>query len=47
LSKTNALKIGLAYDFQVVDAIPNEKHDLLMDFVVTEKTTYSIDVTAG
>jgi 5-formyltetrahydrofolate cyclo-ligase len=47
LSRTNALKIGLAYDFQVVDAIPNEKHDLLMNFVVTEKTIYSIDATFG
>lgn len=30
-------KIGLAYDFQVVDALPTEPHDLKMDMVITEK----------
>jgi len=37
LSKSNALKIGLAYDFQVVDEIEKEEHDLLMDLIVTDK----------
>lgn len=37
LSKSAALRIGLAYDFQIVDEIPKEKHDLVMDTVVTEK----------
>ena len=37
LSKSKALRIGLAYDFQIVDEIPQEKHDLVMDLVVTEK----------
>jgi|SRR3989344_3709409 len=36
LSKSKAVKIGLAYDFQIVDEIPKEKHDLIMDFVITE-----------
>lgn len=31
-----ALKIGLAYQFQIIDEIPKEEHDLLMDVVVTE-----------
>lgn len=31
-----ALKIGLAYLFQITDEIPKEEHDLLMDIVVTE-----------
>ena|SRR3989344_282723 len=37
LSKSKAIKIGLAYDFQIIDKIPKEEHDLLMDLVVTEK----------
>lgn len=38
--KTKAAKIGLAFDFQIfqiIDCIPAEKHDVRMDFVVTEK----------
>ena len=34
---TEALKIGLAYDFQVVDELPAEKHDLRMDIIITEE----------
>ncbi len=34
---THAVKIGLAFECQVVDAIPHEEHDVRMDFVVTEK----------
>nr|QBM01084.1 hypothetical protein [uncultured archaeon] len=30
-----AVKIGLAFDFQVVDGIPFEAHDIGMDYVVT------------
>ena len=40
LAKSNALKIGLAYDFQIVDEITHEEHDLLMDIIVTEKMVY-------
>ena len=36
LSKSKALRIGLAYDFQIVDKIPKEKHDLVMNVVITE-----------
>jgi len=36
-NKTTALKAGLAFDFQVVDEIPKDGHDVKMDFVVTEK----------
>lgn len=32
----NAAKIGLAYDFQVVDKLPRESHDHPMDMIVTE-----------
>ncbi len=35
LSKTNASKIGLAYDFQIVDNLPAEEHDIPLDFIIT------------
>ena len=34
--KKTATKIGLAYDFQVVDKIQEEQHDIPVDFIVTE-----------
>lgn len=37
LSGRRCLKIGLAYDFQIVDKLPQDKHDLVMDVIVTEK----------
>ena len=32
----NATKIGLAFDFQMLDAIPTEPHDVCMDHVLTD-----------
>src|SRR3989338_3926532 len=32
-----AIKIGLAFDFQVVDKLPREPHDVPVDIIVTEK----------
>lgn len=32
-----AVKIGLCFDFQVVDKIPTEMHDVPVDLIVTEK----------
>ena len=32
-----AAKIGLCFDFQVVDKVPKEEHDVPVDFIVTEK----------
>lgn len=37
LLNSKAFKIGLAYDFQIVDKLPKEAHDLIMDLIVTEK----------
>ena len=31
-----AFKIGLAFDFQVIDKIPNEEHDVPVDMIITE-----------
>lgn len=35
---TNAVKIGLAYDFQVVERLPRESHDERMGIIVTESS---------
>ena len=40
LSKSKAIKIGLAFDFQITDKLPKEEHDLVMDLVVSEKKIY-------
>ena len=32
-----AVKIGIAFDFQIADKIPNEVHDVPLDIIVTEK----------
>lgn len=32
-----AIKIGLAFDFQVIERIPREQHDVPVDLIVTEK----------
>ena len=28
--------IGICYDFQIIDSVPTEKHDVTLDFVVSE-----------
>ena len=38
----NAKKIALAYDFQIVDAVPNEPHDFKVDMIITEKRIVKI-----
>ncbi len=37
LPKLNCLKIGVAFDLQIVDALPFEAHDAKVDIIVTEK----------
>lgn len=41
LAESDAIKIGLAYEFQIVKQLPQEKHDMTMDTVVTEKKIYT------
>lgn len=40
LRKTRAMKIGVAYDFQLFDEIEVEPHDIPVDIVITESGTY-------
>lgn len=42
LQSAAATKIGVGYDFQLVDEIPAEPHDVSMDMVITERTTIII-----
>lgn len=37
LKNASGAKIGIAYDFQVLDAVPTTRHDVAMDLVVTER----------
>lgn len=39
LSSAKATKIGVGYEFQLIDSIPVEPHDIPMDMVITQHTT--------
>lgn len=39
LSSSRAVKVGVAYDFQLVDEIDTEPHDVPVDIVITEHHT--------
>ena len=38
LSTSKATKIGVGYEFQLLDSIPSEPHDVAMDMIITQKT---------
>jgi 5-formyltetrahydrofolate cyclo-ligase len=40
LSANHATTVGIAYDFQVVDNIDVEPHDVPLDILITDKHTY-------
>ncbi|MCH5241355.1 MAG: 5-formyltetrahydrofolate cyclo-ligase [Muribaculaceae bacterium] len=42
LKQTKATKIGVGYEFQLVDELPSEPHDIPMDIVITQKTTIMV-----
>ena len=42
LKDTHATKVGVGYEFQLLDDIPAEPHDVAMDIIVTQKTTIVI-----
>lgn len=35
----HAFKLGVCFSFQIVDSVPGESHDVIMDAVVTESAT--------
>lgn len=39
LKTAKAMKIGVGYEFQLLDQLPSEPHDVAMDMVITEHTT--------
>ena len=41
LAEFHGLKIGICYDFQVMDNLPVDKHDVKMDLIITEKGIYN------
>lgn len=42
LADSRAMKVGIAYDFQVVDAIDAEPHDVRVDVVITDRGVYKV-----
>lgn len=42
LATSRAVKVGLAYDFQMVDEIDAEPHDVRVDVVITERGVYKV-----
>lgn len=38
--KRSAIKIGVAFEMQILNDIPTEPHDMKMDFVVTDQSIY-------
>ncbi len=45
LASTKATKIGMAYDFQLIDEIDAESHDVKMDIIITDKSVITIKKT--
>lgn len=40
--RPDCTKVGLAYDFQLLDELPREPHDTAVDVIVTECRTYYV-----
>lgn len=38
----NLIKIGYGYDFQLIDKVPTEPHDIRMDYIITPNNLISI-----
>ncbi len=39
LKNTRATKVGIGYEFQLVDEVPTEPHDVAMDIIITQNST--------
>lgn len=44
LPKTNAKRVALAYDFQLVDSLPLEAHDARIDYILTPERSVCNEV---
>lgn len=44
LEKNSAIKIGIAFEDQVLEDLPVDAHDVMMDFVVTDQQIYKTKV---
>ncbi|HOK62365.1 MAG TPA: 5-formyltetrahydrofolate cyclo-ligase [Soehngenia sp.] len=44
LLRKDALSVGLAFSFQVIDKVPFEKYDIPVDFIITEKDFIECEV---
>lgn len=42
LAEAKATKIGVGYEFQLMDELPAEEHDVPMDIIITQNTTIVI-----
>lgn len=42
LKNTKATKIGVGYEFQLLEEVPSEAHDVSMDIVITQRSTIII-----
>lgn len=47
LAEVRGIKCGVAYDWQVVAKLPDEPHDIKMDFVLTPSQLFSTGATPG
>lgn len=45
LPQCTGLKVGLAFEVQLMEAVPVERHDVPMDYLITERAVY--DCAAG
>lgn len=42
LASAKATKVGVGYEFQLLDSLPVEPHDVAMDMVITQKTVIKL-----
>lgn len=42
LAGKDCIKVGLCYDFQLLDKIPTEPHDVAMDYIITDKNILEV-----